>query len=194
MANHLLPSERKKVRKPLLWIGIASIVMTFAGLTSGYIVSRASLLPANRWLQFALPTEFYVATAFIIGASLAMIVGKIAIKNGNVSNLKKALWVALILGFGFAIIQYLGWKTLIDSGFYFTGESSNTAVSWVYVITFVHWLHVISGIIVLMVTTHQAVKNNYSKQEHQGFDLASIYWHFLDILWIYLFLFLVFIR
>jgi cytochrome c oxidase subunit 3 len=190
----LFPEQKRKVRKPLLWIGITSIVMTFAGLTSGYVVSRSALLAESKWLEFALPQTFYIATAVILLSSLAMVWAKRSVKSGNISQVKTGVGIALVLGIVFAVLQALGWKDLIDNGYYFTGANSNTAVSWVYVISGLHWLHVISGIIVLGVTFINASKNVYTKEEHLGLELSSIYWHFLDILWIYLFCFLVFIR
>lgn len=192
--GELSKADRSKVRKPLLWIGIASIIMTFAGLTSGYVVSRSSLLTENRWLQFALPTEFYWATAAIVLSSIALFLAKRAVKKNNQTGLKAGLWLTTILGLGFAVLQYRGWISLMDQGFFFTGEGSSNSVSWVYVLTFLHWLHILSGLIVLLVTLGQSYKNAYSSEEHIGLDMTSIFWHFLDVLWIYLFFFLVFIR
>lgn len=190
----LLPEQKRKVRKPLLWIALASIVMAFAGLTSGYVVSRSALLADNRWFQFALPQEFYYATALIILSSISLIWAKRAVKQDNQSQLRTGLWLTLLLGIGFALMQFLGWMSLVDQGYFFTGENSNTAVSWVYVITFLHWLHVLSGLIVLIVTLVQASLGKYTSDSHLGLSLTSIFWHFLDGLWIYLFAFLVFIR
>lgn len=192
--TRLLPEEKKKVRKPLLYIGIASIVMTFAGLTSGYVVSRSALLADNRWLQFELPMEFTWASVAIVLSSITMIWAGSAVKKRMYAQMRTALGFTLALGFTFVLLQFLGWQDLISRGLYFTGEGSNTAIAWVYVLTFIHWLHVVSGIIVLLVTIFQATKGAYTSEEHQGLSLSSIYWHFLDALWIYLFLFLVFIR
>jgi cytochrome c oxidase subunit 3 len=190
----LLPEQKRKVRKPLLWIGLASIVMAFAGLTSGYVVSRSSLLAENRWFQFALPDEFYYATAVILASSISLFWALRAAKSGRQSHIVTGLWITFILAISFAVLQYQGWMTLIDQGYFFTGENANTAVSWVYVITFLHWLHVISGIIVLAVTLTRAIGGKYTADSHLGLSLTSIFWHFLDGLWIYLFGFLVFIR
>lgn len=190
----LLPHEKRKVRKPLLWIGMASIAMTFAGLTSGYVVSRSALLKESKWLEFALPVPFYIATVAIILSSVAMIWAKSAVAKGDQQKLVSSLWAALLLGIVFLVFQVLGAKDLLDRGLYFTGVGSSTSVSWVYVIAALHWLHVVSGIIVLIVTLNQAGKGNYKPDDHQGLDLSAIYWHFLDALWIYLLLFLAFIR
>lgn len=192
--SSLLPEEKKKVRKPLLWIGMGSILMTFAGLTSGYVVSRSALMAGNQWLQFSLPNEFYIATGVIILSSLTLIWAKISAKKNNQAQVKLGVLLTFLLGVAFAILQYLGWQDLIDRGLFFTGEKSNTAISWVYVITALHWLHVLAGIIVLLVTLRQAYREAYTAEEHQGLSMTGIFWHFLDALWIYLFCFLVFIR
>lgn len=186
----LTKQEKRKVRKPMLWIGLASIVMTFAGLTSGYFVSRASLLPTNAWLQFELPSMFTYATVVIVLASLCMIWAKYNAKKDTNSTLPISL--ALVAGLLFMYFQFLGAQDLVNRGLTFVGGS--TSASWVYVIAGLHWLHVFSGIIVLCVTLIQSLKGAYTSKDHYGLDMSAIYWHFLDVLWIYLFLFLAFIR
>lgn len=190
----LAPEERKKVQKPLLWIGMASIVMTFAGLTSGYVVSRSALKADSAWLEFQLPLEFTIATAAIVISSITMILARAAIRKDQQNKAALALAVTLALGLAFLVLQYLGWKDLIDRGLFFTGPESNTAISWVYVITVLHWAHVISGVIVVIVTLVNTQKGKYQNGNTQGFSVSAIYWHFLDALWIYLFIFLSFIR
>lgn len=190
----LLPADKKKVRKPLLWIGIASITMTFAGLTSGYVVARSALVAENRWLQFELPAQFYYATLAIVLSSITLVIAHLAAKKGNQQLVKVGVLFTLLLGIAFITLQLYGAEDLVSRGLYFTGAQSSNATSWVYVIAGLHWFHVVSGIIVLLVTAFQAFRNAYTKDNHQGLDMTSIYWHFLDVLWIYLFCFLVFIR
>ncbi len=186
----LTRDEKRRVRKPLLWIGIASITMTFAGLTSGYVVSRSALLPQNNWLQFNLPAQFYWATGVMLLSSLFMVWAKRQVKQGKSAT--GGLVLALLCGLTFVFLQLMGAQALVDKGLHFTG--TNTAVSWVYVIAGLHWLHIVSGLIVLMVTIYQSQKGVYTSTGHEGLDLSAIYWHFLDLLWIYLFIFLAFIR
>lgn len=190
----LTPSEKKKVQKPLLWIGLASITMTFAGLTSGYVVSRSSLIADNRWLEFSLPPQFTWATYAMLISSLTMILAHRAAKRNNQNMLTGFLALTLGLGLAFVGLQYAGAENLLNRGLFFTGEKSNTAVSWVYVIAALHWLHVISGIIVLIYTLVKAGRGKYNAKNYQGLTVSAIYWHFLDALWLYLFLFLSFIR
>lgn len=190
----LTTSEKKKVQKPLLWVGLASITMTFAGLTSGYVVSRSSLIADNRWLEFSLPPQFTWATVAIVISSLTMILAHRAAKRNKQTLLVALLAITLGLGLVFIGLQYAGAENLLGRGLFFTGEESNTAVSWVYVIAALHWLHVISGIIVLTYTLVNAGRGKYNNKNYQGLTVSAIYWHFLDALWLYLFLFLSFIR
>jgi cytochrome c oxidase subunit 3 len=190
----LTAAQKKKVQKPLLWIGLASIVMTFAGLTSGYVVSRSALLADNNWLQFSLPNQFTYATVAIVVSSLLMILAVNRVKHNQLKLATALLGFTLMLGLVFIVLQILGWQDLLDRGLFFTGPNSNTAISWVYVITALHWMHVISGILVLLYTWVKASKHLYTPKNYQGLVVSSIYWHFLDGLWLYLFLFLSFIR
>lgn len=192
--SKLTSAERKKVQKPLLWVGLASIVMTFAGLTSGYVVSRSALKEDNRWLEFPLPQEFLWATVLLVLSSVFLILATRSLQSNQSKGLMPYLQLTTVLGFAFAILQILGWKDLIDRGLFFTGPDSNTAISWVYVITALHWLHLISGLIVLLYTLFRASKNAYRADDHQGLSTSVTYWHFLGGLWLYLYLFLLLIR
>ncbi len=190
--GELTAVQKRKVRKPLLWVGLASVVMTFAGLTSGYVVSRSALVAEGRWLEFELPTQFIWATVAIVVSSLTMIWAKQAAKRDNYATVKLALWITLCLGVAFAVLQFLGGRDLIDRGLHFVG--GHTAISWVYVIAGLHWMHVMAGLIVLMVTLGRAHKEAYTSDDYLGLSMSAIFWHFLDGLWIYLFLFLVYFR
>jgi len=193
-SKELLKEQRRGAAKPLLWIGIASMVMAFAGLTSGYIVSRSALLERENWLEFALPSYFYFSTAVIILSSVTMFWALKNAKLGNKSVLVLSLTVTLFLGIAFGILQVLGWVKLTESGVFFTGEGSNPAGSWVYAITFFHLLHLIGGLITLLVTLIKANMGKYTVGNTLGVELAAIFWHFLDLVWICLFMFLLFIR
>lgn len=189
-----LKLQRRGAAKPMLWIGIASMIMAFAGLTSGYVVSRSALLGENNWLEFALPSAFQYSTVVIILSSITIFFALKLAKKGNKELSTTLLFVTLLLGIAFAYMQYLGWQNLHSSGIFFTGKGSNPAGSWVYAITFFHLLHLVAGLITLMVTSIKSSKGAYSQGDTLGLELASIFWHFLDILWIYLFMFMAFIR
>lgn len=181
---------RKKAAKPLLWISMVSMVMLFAGLTSGYVVRRAD----GEWLTFDLPATFNISTALIVLSSLAMIFAHWSLKKGQQQGLKQGLMAAMVLGLSFALTQFQAWDALVEAGIYFTGEGSSASGSFLYAITGLHLLHMAGGLIALLVTLINAFRGKYSQEERLGFELCAIFWHFLGLLWLYLFLFLVFIR
>lgn len=181
---------RRKVAKNLLWLGIVGMVMLFGGFTSAYVVRHEK----GDWLDFTIPTTFFISTAIIIVSSITMNWAVIAAKNDNLKNIKSAMLFTLILGIGFIISQYLGWKNLVEQKVYFAGRESNASGSFFYMITFMHLLHLFGGIIAVIVVNFKALAEKYSSKDYLGIQLCAIYWHFLDALWIYLFLFLYLIR
>jgi cytochrome c oxidase subunit 3 len=182
--------NRKKSMIGLLWVGIISIVMLFAGLTSAYIVREAE----GNWLVFKMPMLFWVSTAIILVSSITMSMAQNAIKKGNLSGLKTLTAITLLLGIAFAVCQFMGWSDLVESKVFFTGSQSNASGSFFYVITGLHLAHLAGGLIALIVVLVKAGNKAYSADNYTGVTMAGTYWHFLDILWIYLFLFLLFIR
>lgn len=189
-AINRLKEQRKKAAKPLLFIAIASLIMMFAGLTSGYVVSRTSQIVEGDWLEFALPNIFYASTAIVVIISFVLQFALVSTKNDQVKRANSFMAIATILGLLFVVFQVMGWNELRGSGIYFTGEGSNTSGSWVYVITLLHVLHLVAGIIVLIVTFIKSNLGYYSSEEYLGIDLCTTYWHFVDVLWVFLFIFL----
>ena len=98
-----------------------------------------------------------------------------------------------MLGSGFVYFQFQGFKELIDAGLYFTGKQSNVSSSFLYVITLSHLVHIFVGILVLVTVLYQNVKGKYTSANFLGLELGAIFWHFVDLLWIYLFLFFYFL-
>ncbi len=194
MSDETLKQQRRRAKKPLLWVAQASIFMAFAGLTSGFLVSKGTLEDKGLWMEFALPTEFLISTILILLSSASLIMSAIAIRQNNSGLFKTGVVVAFLLGIGFVLYQLLGWSDLTERGIYFTGEGSNTSGSWIYAITFFHLLHLAGGMIALFVTMVNVLRGLYSGNNKLGFELASIFWHFLGAVWLYLYLFLNFVR
>ncbi len=185
------PQEiKEKNAKLLLYIAIGSMVMLFAGITSGYIVSKS----ASTWLYFDLPVPFWFSTGIILLSSLTMKMAMSAVKSGNYSSTSAYLLTTLLLGLVFAVLQFWGWSDMISQKIFFAGKSSNSAGSYMYVITGLHLAHLLGGLIALLVSYNKALSSKYTAEKHAGLSLTSTYWHFLDILWVYLFLFLFFAR
>ena len=179
-----------KAKKMMLLFSMLSIAMTFAGLTSAYIVSKSR----PDWLKdFELPFAFVVSTVVIILSSISIYIAKKSVKNNEVS--KTTLWLLITFGLGiiFVISQFSGFNELIGLGYFFTGAQSTITTSFLYVLTVLHLAHLFAGLIVLIVVTINNYKNKY-KTEKLGFELAVTFWHFLGILWLYLFVFLYFFK
>lgn len=185
-----IKAARRKAAKPLLWIGIVSIVMLFAGLTSAYVVRADN----GNWLVFELPDIAVLSTAIIVTSSLSMVVAQRAVKKDNLRLTSLALFVTLVLGLAFFYTQIEGWRQLTAKGIYFIGRYSNASGSFLYLIAAVHLAHLIGGLVALSVSLTKSLLKKYSAADHLGLELTAIYWHFLDALWVYLFLFLYFYR
>ena len=185
-----LKAAQQKASKPLLWVGILSIVMLFAGLTSAYVVRADN----GNWLIFNLPNAFYLSTAVIVTSSITLFFALQMAKKNNKKGMVLGLLATFILGLAFAYLQYAGWGELYTKNIVFGGKSSNASGSFLYLITFLHLLHLFAGLISVLVTLKNAIKGKYNAENTLGLELCSIYWHFLDILWVYLFLFLYYIR
>jgi len=185
-------SEKEKqarAKKMMLWFGIVSLIMSFAGWTSAFVVSSAR----EDWLTgFVLPNAFSVSVALIILSSLTLLLAKKHLKLNMASKASFYLGATMLLGIGFIVSQLIGFQQIIDLGFNFTGPTSNITMSYIYIIAAVHILHVIVGLICLMVVIYNHFKQKYNTENLLGFELAANFWHFVDILWLYLFLFLVF--
>ncbi|WP_067145052.1 cytochrome c oxidase subunit 3 [Pseudotamlana agarivorans] len=180
-----------RAKKMMLWFGIISLVMSFAGWTSAFVVSSSR----PDWLKdFQLPNAFLISTVFIVISSITFIMAKKALKAGQ--NKATMLWLlaTLVLGVFFIYNQFVGFQQIIDLGYNFTGPTSNVTMSYIYLIAVVHILHVVVGLICLLVVIFNQFKQRYSASNMLGFELALTFWHFIDILWVYLFLFLYFVR
>jgi len=184
-------NSRVHPKKFALWLGLASIVMMFAGLTSAYIVRRA----AGNWVEYKIPEIFTTSTVLIFLSSIVFHLAYIFLKKENKVAYRVGLFVSLLLGIAFSISQVIGWNQLTSYGIRLTGNPSG---SFLYLISGIHLVHLAFGILVLFVLL---VKSFFKKdpvneliqqvnpERYLGIELALTYWHFVDILWIYLFFF-----
>ena len=185
-----LTVAKKKSAKPMVWVSMISMVMFFAGLTSAYVIS----MRRDDWVRFDLPQAFYISTFLIVLSSILLMLSQKFLKD---NNRQLSLWflvITLILGLGFIWQQYVGFNQLKSSGLFFTGPESTVSTSFIIGITFMHVLHMLAGALVLFVVIYNHFKYKYTPDNMLGFELGAIFWHFVDILWIYLFLFFYFIR
>jgi cytochrome c oxidase subunit III len=185
-----LKQGKRKSAKPMLWVSMISMTMLFAGLTSAYVVSKKRA----DWVSFDLPNAFYISTILIVVSSITFMLAKSFIKKNNRQLTTLFLVSTLVLGIGFIFFQLEGFNELLNANLFFTGEQSTVKSSFIYGITGAHLAHVLAGIIVLLVVFYNHITKKYSSINFLGLELGAIFWHFLDILWIYLFLFFYFIR
>lgn len=182
--------KNDRAKKMMLWFGIVSLVMGFAGWTSAYIVSSAR----DDWARdLQLPQSFYISTAIIILSSLTYILAKKAINEGKRDKCTNWLWATLALGILFIVFQFRGFSEMVAQGYYFTGPTSSIKLSYIFLIAAVHIVHVVAGIISLLVVLYNQIKKKYSAQEYLGLSLGATFWHFLDFLWLYLLGFMYFV-
>jgi cytochrome c oxidase subunit 3 len=184
----VISNERKRIHphKFTLWVGMGSIVMMFAGLTSAYIVRKSG---AN-WLQFDLPPVFWASTAIILFSSLTIHLALKSFKAREMKRYRSLITLTAILGILFAILQYDGFMYLYEHGVQVFGAGSNPSASFLGVIVGLHALHVLGGVIALLVIFFRAYRRKVKNYNVTSVELVSTYWHFVDILWIYLFIFL----
>jgi len=181
--------KEERAKKMMLWFGIISLVMSFAGLTSAFIVSSSR----EDWLtDFQLPSAFWISTVVIVISSVTLFFAKKALKNNNKSLSLAFLIITFVLGVVFIANQITGFNQIIDSGYNFTGPTSNVTMSYIYIIAAVHIAHVVAGLIALLIVVFYHLRGKYSADNLHGFIQASTFWHFVDVLWLYLFFFLYF--
>ncbi|ABQ04691.1 MULTISPECIES: cytochrome c oxidase subunit 3 [Flavobacterium] len=183
--------RKSKSAKLILLFAMVSMTMMFAGLTSAFVVSKSRA----DWLQnFQIPSAFYFSTAVIIGCSITFFLAKKAIQNGNRTSTTAFLLGTLVLGVLFVVLQFRGFGQIIESGYYMTGQGSSITTTFLYVIALMHLLHLAGGLISLLIIIYNHFKQKYNPSQTLGIELGAMYWHFLDLLWVLLFLFLYFFK
>ncbi|WP_338874266.1 cytochrome c oxidase subunit 3 [Spirosoma sp. SC4-14] len=172
-------------RKFILWLFIVSIIMLFAAMTSAYLVRRAE----GNWLEYTIPAIFSYSSVVLVISSLTMHWAYIAAKKDNFGNLKTAITITFALGMVFLYMQFQGWVELVNQKVFFVG---NPAGSFMYIFTGLHAFHLISGLIVLVFSLVAVFRLRIHAKSLNQIEIAATYWHFLDVLWLYLFFFLVY--
>lgn len=183
--------KESRAKKMMLWFGIISMAMMFAGLTSAYVVSKSR----PDWVtDLQMPSAFIWSTIVIFISSLTIMFAKKAVEKDDRKQATMGLLATLVLSIAFIYLQFESFSELISSGFYFTGSESTVTTSFIYIVVLAHLAHLAGGIIVLLVIIYNHFKQRYFPGQTLGLELGATYWHFVDGLWIYLFLFLYFFR
>ncbi|MDB4903439.1 MAG: heme-copper oxidase subunit [Mucilaginibacter sp.] len=169
-----------------MWIFIFTSFMFFAALSSGFIVYSGG---KGHGLDVILPRAFMYSTAVLIISSITLFIASRAAKQLQFDKQRLFLWLTFFLGIAFFIIQIYAWYVLTyKMGVYFTNP--NASRTFIYVFSGMHLLHVIAGLILLLNTINSAYKNIPQVRKMYKMEMTSIFWHFLDIIWIYLYVFL----
>ena len=185
--------NQRKARsyKLILWFAMLSMAMMFAGLTSAFVVSKSR----GDWLKnFQMPSAFFISTIVIILCSVTFLLAKKAIKKDDRKATTNYLLLTLFLGFLFVFFQFKGFGQIVEQGYYFTGPESNITTTFLYIVAVTHLAHLFGGLISLLIIIYNHFKQKYNSTQFLGIELGAMYWHFLDFLWIYLFLFLYFFK
>jgi cytochrome c oxidase subunit III len=181
--------QNKKIHphKFILWVGIGSIIMMFAGLTSAYIVKREQ----PGWTSYTTPIAFYYSTAVILISSLTIFLAGKSFSERRMIRYKKLVAATAILGLVFILLQYLGFRHLWVTG---TTLHGSGAGQFLYIIAGLHALHVFGGVIALFTLWLRARNTRIRSYNMVPVDVVSTYWHFVDLLWIYLFIFFLMVQ
>lgn len=191
-------TERRKVHphKFALWLAMGSIAMMFAGLTSAYIVRMAQ----GNWRMFEMPAVFYVSTAAIVLSSVTMVLGLRAFKQRKMPLYRILISATLLLGVAFGVLQAWGFYELYAVPQALTLEDGKTIMqavrvngnpseSFLFIIFGLHLAHIVGGIVALLIVFLRAYRKRVKVYNTTGLEIVASYWHFVDVLWIYLFLF-----
>ncbi len=174
-----------KPRKFIVWLFVVSSTIMFGGFTSYYLVFAAS---KGKGHGLILPDAFIYSSLVIIASSIALVLASKALKKLNFSLQRNMLWITVILAIAFGVMQFNAWGSMVRTGATLVGN--NAAISFIYVVSGMHLLHIIGGIGLIINALAGSYKSLPVAKVQYRMEIASIFWHFIDILWIYLYVFL----
>ncbi len=172
-------------KKFVVWLFVVSSTIMFGGFTSYYLVFAAS---KGKGHGLVLPDAFIYSTLIIIASSVTLTLASRALRKLNFQLQRKMLWLTMILAFGFAFMQFVAWGSMVKTGATLVGN--NAAISFIYVVPLMHLFHIIAGLGFIISSLVGSYKNIPLSKNKFRMEITSIFWHFIDILWIYLYVFL----
>ena len=193
MENNIDNNKSKvdRSKKMMLWFGMISLTMSFLGITSGYIVSKER---ADWLTDFQIPEAFYISLFIILFSSITFYFAKKYVIAQQKKQGMIFLIITFLLGITFIILQFKGFSEIISSGYFFTGSESTITTSFIYLVVLLHLTHMLAALISVLVVIYNHYKQRYTIGNTVGIEIAATFWHFVDVLWIYLFLFFFFVR
>ena len=185
--SQVISEQKRKIHphKFTLWVAIGSILMMFAGLTSAYIVKRSQA----SWLMIEIPMMFWYSTATILASSVTVQLALKALKKREMINYRRLLVVTAVLGVLFIVLQMAGFRQFAAQDIRLVGAGSNASYSFLLAISGLHGIHVLGGVVALVVIAIRALNSSTRSYSSVPLEIAATYWHFVDALWIYLFIF-----
>ena len=185
--SQVISEQKRKIHphKFTLWVAIGSILMMFAGLTSAYIVKRSQA----SWLMIEIPMMFWYSTATILASSVTVQLALKALKKREMINYRRLLVVTAVLGVLFIVLQIVGFRQFAAQDIRLVGAGSNASYSFLLAISGIHGIHVLGGVVALVVIAIRALNSSTRSYSSLPLEIAATYWHFVDALWIYLFIF-----
>ena len=197
--NIINSTERTKIHphKFALWVAMGSISMMFAGFTSAYVVRQAQ----GNWRYYHLPIVFWISTFIILASSGTYILGLRSFRSRQMGKFRSLMSVTMILGLAFGVLQALGFYQLFHQlqpvlingqvlpGMAPVRVNGNPSESFLYIIAGLHLLHMLGGIVALAIVLFRTFRANIRTYSATGLEIEGAYWHFVGILWIYLFVF-----
>jgi len=177
---------QQKAKKFNLWLGMIGMFMMFAALSSGFIVYTAGGI--DRGIKTILPDAFIYSTVLIVASSVTMQFAYVAAKKTRFDKQKLLLVATILLGIGFFAIQVYAWGILTSRGVVFV--NNNASQSFIYIFTGMHLAHILAGLIVLARALMGRIRAINQVNNVFRMDLATLFWHFLGFLWIYIYVFL----
>lgn len=171
-----------------MWVALAGIAMMFVALTSAYVVRTST---SNDWRPIAMPRLLLLSTALLLVSSFAFEIARRTLKSGNTSAYQRWLLLTVLLGLGFLATQLMAWRQLVAQGIY---VGTNPHGSFFYVLTGAHGLHLLGGVValdfLLLRSWRKSFEEHGTAKRQAIVNAVALYWHFMGVLWIYLFLLL----
>ena len=173
-----------------MWVAMAALLMMFSALSSAYIVRAAS---SNDWRPLAIPPTLWVSTVLILVSSVSLELARRKLKTDVTKSTRFWFWVSAALGIGFLLSQILAWRQLVRQGIY---VATNPHSSFFYLLTATHAIHLFGGLLALLYLAIRKLPRSGDEiavaKSQATADVATLYWHFMDVLWIYVFFLLFF--
>ncbi|HJQ26207.1 MAG TPA: cytochrome c oxidase subunit 3 [Blastocatellia bacterium] len=173
-----------------MWVGMASILMLFVSLTSAYVLRQSQGLGDRRdWLPLQMPRVLWLTTALLLVSSMTIEMARRALRRNRFGWFRWLICLTTLLGLAFLAGQLRAWVVLVGQGVY---VYSHPHSSFFYILTSLHAIHLLGGIVALLIVAVAAMRLRITRTKRNAVDVTVMYWHFMDVLWVYLFVLLFF--